>query len=164
MAPTPSRTTGPTPPGDGRPTGDGPGAGSRILSGGDTALDVRYGRTRGYRIRRRTIAITAGAIIVVVFIAWVVWAGLDGTSATVDTDDAGYVIKSDRLATVTSEVSVDPGTKVDCAVEVLNEGFDIVGWKVIHLPPSAQSSNTYTTTIKTLNRGVTGLIDKCWLP
>ncbi|MCU1527420.1 MAG: hypothetical protein JWP75_1183 [Frondihabitans sp.] len=158
MAPTPSRTTGPS------LSGDGPGSRPATPRGGDTALDIRYGRTRSYRIRRRTIAIAAGAIIVVVFIAWVVWAGLDGTSATVDTEDAGYVIKSDHLATVTSEVSVDPGTKVDCAVEVLNEGFDIVGWKVIHLAPSTLSSNTYTTTLNTMNRGVTGLIDKCWLP
>lgn len=102
--------------------------------------------------------------MVIVFGAWVIFAGLDGTSATISTDDAGYTITSDRVATVTSEVSVDPGTKVDCAVEVLNEGYTVVGWKVIHLPPSTQSSNTYTTTVNTMNRGVTGLIDKCWLP
>ncbi len=135
-------------------------------SSGDfaTALDRRYGRSRSFRLRRRWIAVIVGALFALVFGAWVIWAGFDGTSASVDTNDAGYTIQSDHHATVTSEVSTAPGTRVDCAVEVLNSGFDVVGWKVIHLAPSTQQSNTYVTQITTMNRGVTGLIDKCWLP
>jgi hypothetical protein len=133
-------------------------------SEGDSALDRRYGRTRSYRLRRRWIAVIVGGAFVVVFGAWVIFAAFDGTSASVDTNDAGYVIHNDHLATVTSEVSTDPGTKVDCAIEVLNSGFDVVGWKIVHLPASNVSANTYRTDIKTTNRGVTGLIDKCWLP
>lgn len=151
MAPSPSRVTGPRTQGDDSTTGD-------------SALDRRYGRTRAYRLRRRWIAAIAGSGIVVVFGAWVIFAAFDGTGASVDTNDAGYVIHSARSATVTSEVSVAPGTRVDCAVEVLNSGFDVVGWKVIHIPASTQQSNTYKTDIVTMNRGVTGLIDKCWLP
>jgi hypothetical protein len=133
-------------------------------SAGETALDRRYGRTRSYRLRRRWIAAIVGGAFVIVFGAWVIFAAFDGTSASVDTNDAGYVIHDDHSATVTSEVSVNAGTKVDCAIEVLNSGFDVVGWKVVHLPASTASANTYTTEIKTTNRGVTGLIDKCWLP
>jgi hypothetical protein len=132
--------------------------------GGENALDVRYGRTRSYRLRRRWIAAIVGGAFVIVFGAWVIFAAFDGTSATIDTNDAGYVIHDDHSATVRSEVSVDPGTRVDCAVQVLNSGFDVVGWKVVHLPPSTAQANTYTTEITTMNRGVTGLIDKCWLP
>lgn len=138
--------------------------GQAAAAPGDSALDRRYGRTRSYRLRRRWIAVIVGGAFVVIFGAWVIFAAFDGTSASVDSNDAGYVIHDDHSATVTSEVSVDPGTKVDCAVEVLNSGFDVVGWKVVHLPASTASTNTYTTQIKTTNRGVTGLIDKCWLP
>lgn len=127
-------------------------------------LDRRYGRSRSFRLRRRWIAGIVGVAFAIVFGVWVVWAGFDGTSASVDTNDAGYVIHGAHSATVTSEVSTDPGTKVDCAVEVLNKSFDIVGWKVVHLPASTKSSNTYVTQLNTTNRGVTGLIDKCWLP
>ncbi|ARC56221.1 hypothetical protein AS850_03920 [Frondihabitans sp. 762G35] len=161
MAPTPSRTTGaggPRPaPGSSDPSAGGPAT-------GDSALDIRYGRTRSFRLRRRWIAAIVGGAFVVVFAAWVVFAGLDGTSATIDTNDAGYVIHSDTSATVTSEVSVNPGTKVDCSIQVLNSSFGVVGWKVVHFPAQTSSTTTYTTELKTTSRGVTGLIDKCWLP
>lgn len=157
MAPSPTKSTGRD---DRTPRGDGVGRAAL----GETALDVRYGRTRSYRLRRRWIAVIVGGAFVVVFGAWVIFAAFDGTSATVETNDAGYVIHDDHSATVRSEVSVDPGTRVDCAVEVLNSGFDVVGWKIVHLPPSTAQANTYTTEITTMNRGVTGLIDKCWLP
>ncbi|AMM20237.1 hypothetical protein AX769_08750 [Frondihabitans sp. PAMC 28766] len=153
MAPTPSRTHE-------SHSSQEPGE-SREFA---TALDRRYGRSRTFRLRRRWIGAIVGVAFAAIFFVWVVWAGFDGTSASVDTNDAGYVIHNNHSASVTSEVSTDPGTRVDCAVEVLNSGFDIVGWKVVHLPASTQSSNTYVTQIKTMNRGVTGLIDKCWLP
>ncbi|GAA4671343.1 DUF4307 domain-containing protein [Frondihabitans cladoniiphilus] len=130
----------------------------------DSKLDERYGRTRSFRLRRRVIAIIVGGGIVVVFGAWVIFAAFDGTSASIDSNDAGYVIHDANNATVTSEISVDAGTRVDCSIEVLNSGFDVVGWKVVDFPASSQSSNVYTTDIKTTSRGVTGLIDKCWLP
>ncbi|ROQ38527.1 uncharacterized protein DUF4307 [Frondihabitans sp. PhB188] len=146
MAPTPSTTSER----DSRPA--------------DSALDRRYGRTRAFRLRRRWIAAIVGGAFVVVFGAWVIFAAFDGTSASIETDDAGYVIHDAHSATVRSEVSVAPGTRVDCAIQVLNSGFDVVGWKVVHFPVSTSQSNTYTTDLNTMNRGVTGLIDKCWLP
>lgn len=151
MAPTPGSTSTPT-------------SGASDERPLESALDHRYGRTRSYRLRRRWIAAIVGGAFVIVFGAWVVFAAFDGTSASIDSNDAGYVIHDDHSATVSSEVSVAPGTRVDCAVEVLNTGFDVVGWKVIHLAPSEHQSNTYTTNLTTMNRGVTGLIDKCWLP
>ena len=60
-------------------------------------------------------------------------------------------------ATVRSQVSVDPGTKVDCSIQVLNSGFDVVGWKVVHFPASTSQNNTYTTDLKTMNRRSHGL-------
>ncbi|RKR75001.1 DUF4307 domain-containing protein [Frondihabitans australicus] len=151
MAPTPSASSGTRDRRD--PTGEFA-----------TELDRRYGRSRSFRLRRRWIAVIVGVAFAAVFGAWVVWAGFDGTSASVDTDDAGYTILSDHQATVNSQVSVAPGTKVDCAVEVLNSGFDVVGWKIVHLPAQTQQTTVYKTSITTMNRGVTGLIDKCWLP
>lgn len=137
---------------------------SSTAPAGDSKLDVRYGRTRAFRLRRRWIAAIAGGVVVVVFGAWVLFAAFDGTSATIESNDAGYVIHDAHSATVRSQISVDPGTKVDCSIQVLNSGFDVVGWKVVHFPASTSQNNTYATDLKTMNRGVTGLIDKCWLP
>ena len=56
------------------------------------------------------------------------------------------------------------GRAVDCAVEAQNSGFGVVGWKIVHLPASDQRSVTYTTSLATSERAVTGLIYRCWLP
>jgi hypothetical protein len=81
----------------------------------------------------------------VVFAAWVIWAGLDST-------------------VVHSQVSVDPGVRAKCAVQVLDKSYSIVGWKEITLAPSEQRTRSVSTEVTTTTRGVTGLIHDCWIP
>lgn len=134
-------------------------------AGSTTAtLDDRYGRTAGRSRRTRFIAIVVAAAIVVVFGAWVIWAGPGQTSHGLDSDDVGYRIVSAHRATVDSQVSVDPGTTAKCAVQVLDKSYTIVGWKVVTLPPATERTRTITTTVNTTTRGVTGLIHTCWVP
>ncbi|WP_267420680.1 MULTISPECIES: DUF4307 domain-containing protein [unclassified Curtobacterium] len=127
-------------------------------------LDDRYGRTAGRSRRTRTIAIAAAAAIVVVFGAWVIWAGPGQTSHGLDSDDVGYQILSTHKAVVHSQVSVDPGTAAECTVQVLDKSYTIVGWKTVTLPPTTTRSRTITTDVNTTTRGVTGLIHTCWVP
>jgi hypothetical protein len=127
-------------------------------------LDDRYGRTAGRSRRTRTIAIAAAAAIVVVFGAWVIWAGPGQTSHGLDSDDVGYQILSTHKAVVHSQVSVDPGTAAECTVQVLDKSYTIVGWKTVTLPPTTERSRTITTDVNTTTRGVTGLIHTCWVP
>jgi hypothetical protein len=128
------------------------------------ALDDRYGRIAGRSRRTRTIAIAAAAAIVVVFGAWVIWAGPGQTSHGLDSDDVGYEILSAHEAVVHSQVSVDPGTPAECTVQVLDKSYTIVGWKTVTLPPTTERSRTITTDVNTTTRGVTGLIHTCWVP
>ena len=100
----------------------------------------------------------------VVFGAWVIWAGPGQTDHGLDTDDVGYEVLSDHSTVVHTQVSVDAGTTAKCAVQVLDKSYGIVGWKVITVPASKDHTRTITTQVNTTTRGVTGLIHSCWIP
>lgn len=128
-----------------------------------TALDARYGRTRGRRLRARTIAIIAGAGVLLVAVAWVLWVGLFGATASIETQDVGYTVIDSHTIDVRSQVSTDPGTTVSCSIQALNEKFAIVGWKVIALPAVTGRNRVFTERLRTSEPAVTGLIGSCWL-
>ena len=139
------------PPGDG-PTGDG-----------TADLDDRYGRTPGSAKRTRIIFIVAVAAFAVVFGAWLIWAGLIGTGAQLQTRDTGYRNVTDNSIDVQYSLTVDAGTPVRCAVQALNSSFSVVGWKIVDVPPSETRTRTLVETVRTSERAVTGLIHTCWL-
>jgi len=127
-------------------------------------LDARYGRSPRGRRRRLVVGLSVAVAFVVVFAAWVVFAAFDGTSSQLESADVGYQVTSDRAVEVQYTVTADTGRAVDCAVEAQNSGFAVVGWKIVHLPASERRSVTYTTSLATSERAVTGLIYRCWLP
>lgn len=127
------------------------------------SLDARYGRTAPRRARTRLIAILAGAGVLVVVVAWVIWAGLLGPSASLETRDLGYTLQDASTIEVRYEVTVDAGRSVACAVQALDAGFEIVGWKVVELPASEQVTRRFSETLRTSQEAVTGLIYRCWL-
>lgn len=126
-------------------------------------LETRYGRGRDTTRRTRTIAIVAGAVGLVVVIAWVVWGGLLGPDASLESRDIGYEIVDDGLVRVKFEVTADAGSDVGCAVQALNESFTVVGWKVVALPASNQRTRSFTEDVRTTELAVSGLIYRCWL-
>lgn len=128
-----------------------------------TALDRRYGRTRGRRLRARWLAVIVGALVLVVVVAWVLWAGLFGATASIETQDAGYAIVDANTVDITEQISVDPGTKVSCSFQALDEDFAIVGWKVVDLPAVSQRSRTIVERLRTYAPAANGLIGSCWL-
>jgi hypothetical protein len=127
------------------------------------ALDARYGRTPGSRRRERWAVLGAAVLFVVVFAAWVVWAGLDNGQGSLDAQDVGHRIVDDATVSVTWQVSVAEGTAVDCALQAQNSAHAIVGWRIVELAPSDTYTTRYTELVRTAQRGVTGLIYRCWL-
>jgi len=125
-------------------------------------LDERYGRSPRTRVRSRVLVIGAAIVFVVVFAVWVVWAGLDGTASAIEVRDTGYVL-TDSTATVRFELSMDPGTAATCAVQALDDGFEIIGWKIVDIPASTERTRGFVETVRTLIRPNTGLIYRCWL-
>lgn len=126
-------------------------------------LDARYGRSANRRKRDRILLLVGAAIFAIVLVAWVVWAGLDGSKPLIETEEIGYSVVDDHKVTVTFQVSVPVGTATSCAVEALNESFTVVGWKVIDLPPSDQYTRSFTEDLRTSELATTGLIYRCWL-
>ena len=106
----------------------------------------------------------AAAAVALVFLVWVIWAGPGQTSHGLDSSDVGYQVVSDHETVVHSQVSVDPGTKAKCAVQVLDKSFTIVGWREVRVPASDERTRSLNTAVKTVSRGVTGLIHDCWVP
>ena len=126
-------------------------------------LDARYGRTPSGRGRdRRLLWIVAGGFALVL-VAWVVWAGLDGSAPQIEARDTRHSIIDEHSVSVTFEVSMPAGSSASCAVEALNENFTIVGWKVVDLPPSELYTRSVTEIIRTTELSNTGLIYRCWL-
>lgn len=127
------------------------------------ALDARYGRSPGSSRRDRWIVVVVAVLFAAVFTAWVVWAGLDDGQGSLDARDIGHSLVDERTVSVTWEVSVTAGTEVSCALQAQNEAHGIVGWKIVDLPASDSYTRQYTETLRTAQRGVTGLIYRCWL-
>ncbi|MBC7517301.1 MAG: DUF4307 domain-containing protein [Microbacteriaceae bacterium] len=129
----------------------------------DDALDERYGRTRSRRRWNRRIALIAAGAGVFVVASWVVWGGLDGASTAVDSQNTAYKILSDRQVSMTWQVTLTPGTHGKCALQAQNTVHATVGWKIVDVPASDQRTQSFTGTINTTDRAVTGLIYRCWL-
>ncbi|MDM4763398.1 DUF4307 domain-containing protein [Galbitalea sp. SE-J8] len=127
-----------------------------------TDLDARYGRTRSSARRTRLVGSLAAAAIVLVFGAWVWWAGILSPSADIGVDPVGYSVGSDAVVTVRYQVTVDPGTAAKCAVQGLDATGGTVGWLVVDVPASQQHTRAFTTTVRTTQRAVTGVVNRCW--
>jgi hypothetical protein len=128
-----------------------------------TALDARYGNTPSRRLRTRTVAIIAGVGVLLVAVAWVLWVGLFGATSSIETQDVGYTVVDSHAIDIRSQLSTDPGTRVSCSIQALNEKFAIVGWKVVTLPAVTERNRVFTERVRTSEPAVSGLIGSCWL-
>lgn len=128
-----------------------------------TALDTRYGRTPGRRIRARWLAVIVGGVVVVVVVAWVLWAGLFGATASIETQDIGATIVNSHTVDLREQLTVDPGTRVTCSFRAIDLNFTIVGWKVVSFPAVKERNRVFTERLRTSAPAESGLIGSCWL-
>lgn len=127
------------------------------------ALAARYGRTPGSHRRALVVGVIAAAAVLVVVVAWVLWVGLFGPGASLESRDTAHRIAADGSVEISFEITTPPGTAVSCALQALNEQFAIVGWKVVEIPPGQQRTRSFVETIQTTEQPTTGLIYRCWL-
>jgi hypothetical protein len=126
-------------------------------------LERRYGRTPDRKRRERWILGGAAAAFAVVLVAWVVWAGLDGSRPQVQATDLGHRLIDDHSVEVTWRLSVPAGNETACVVQAYNEDFTIVGWRIVEIPASERPLRTFTETVRTALEPNTGLVSECWL-
>ncbi len=143
--------------------GDNNAAANTSATSTAATLDARYGRTPGNARRTRIISWGAAGAFVLVFGAWLVWGGLLGTPAELESRDVGHTVVDDRHVDVRFEITTDAGKPVTCALQALNESFGIVGWEIVELGASDQRNRTFVESVRTSELAVTGLIYRCWL-
>ncbi len=146
------------------PSPDAPTPGPARSASTRSLLDARYGRRPGDRRRTRVMVIAAAAAFAIVFTAWLVWGGLSGTNASLETRELGYSNATATSIDVRWEVSAQPGTKVRCALQALNGSFGIVGWRIVELGASPERTRVFRESLRTAEPAVTGLPYRCWLP
>lgn len=127
------------------------------------SLDERYGRTTSRRRRDLTIIWAGAAAFAVVLAAWVVWVAFDDTDVTVASRDIAHRVLDDRTVRISYDVSMEPGTTAQCALQVQSETHRIVGWKIVDIPASERYTQAFTDIVRSTQQGVTGLIYRCWL-
>jgi len=127
------------------------------------AIAARYGRTPGSRARDRRLLWIVAAAFVLVFVAWVVWAGLDGSRPSIEARNTAHELIDDTRVSVSFEVTGPQNTPMACSVQALNEQFAVVGWKVVELPLSDKRTRSFTELVRTTELSNTGVVDTCWV-
>lgn len=143
-------------------TGQGAdGAGARPSAA--SALDSRYGRTPDRRPRARLVAWIAGAAVVAVVIAWVVWAGRFSPDAALEARDSGFEVVAENEIEVRWQLTAPAGSEVSCAIKAISEKKATVGWRVVEVPPSEHAVRTVSERLITTEPADGGLLYRCWL-
>jgi hypothetical protein len=130
------------------------------------ALSARYGRTPERHRRRRLIAIAAGIGGALALVAWLVFgSGILRADATIDTRNLGFEnLDENANVRVRFELSIDPGTAAECAVQAVDADYGTVGWKVLDVPASTERTRSFDVELRTTARAESGLIYRCWVP
>ena len=122
-------------------------------------VQQRYGRDR-LKARDRILAISTAAVALVSFLVWAVIVSIDNSNQVTHRDIA-YEVIDEYSTNVTFEVSRNPGQAVSCDVTVLNQSFAIVGFLTVDVAPSDSRSTVISSTIRTTELGVSGLVEGC---
>jgi hypothetical protein len=123
---------------------------------------ARYGDVPSPGRRRAVLAVIAA--LALAGVAFVVWAGLASAQREVRWDDVGYEVLDDTTVTVTFNVVKDPDATVECRLKALNGSFAEVGLATVEVGPAAERAVQRTATIRTQERAVTAVVDRCGAP
>jgi hypothetical protein len=126
-------------------------------------LAARYGRTPAHRARMRLVAVLAAVGVAIVVVAWVIWVGLFGPDASLETKDVGFVAHSDSSVEVRWQLTAPSDTPVSCAVKATSEKHAVIGWRIVDVPPSEQTTRILSETLRTSEPPNGGAVFRCWL-
>jgi hypothetical protein len=122
-------------------------------------LQQRYGQDR-FRNRDRILAISIAAVALTSFLIWAIFVSIDNSNQVTHRDIA-YEVIDEYSTNVTFEVSRNLGQAVSCDLTVLNQSFAIVGFLTVDVAASESRSTVISSTIRTTELGVSGLVDGC---
>lgn len=111
---------------------------------------------------RRTVLVGTG-LVAASFTAWVVWAGLGAADRDVRWRDVGYRVVGNDRVDVTFDVIKEPGTTARCTLKALSAGYATVGIATVDVGPAPERVVRTSTTVRTQELAVTGVVDGCEL-
>lgn len=120
-------------------------------------LRQRYGRSAP-RPRLLWLLGAVASLALVLGIVWTVQQNLDA----VDANGVGYQVIDEHTVQLSFMVTAPREREVICALEALDEVKGIVGWKIVHLPASAEHTRIFTERIPTVAAATTVLVNSCW--
>ena len=126
----------------------------------------RYGKGPEALRRRRLGVIVAASTFALLFVVWLIWAGLTGVSKPVFKTTAFELIGTNQIK-VTMLVSKPQNSNVECSVQALKADYGIVAYKQVTITGDKSSTGSIedvskVVLLRTTEQAVTGLVDDCW--
>ncbi|MGC5048977.1 DUF4307 domain-containing protein [Micrococcus porci] len=130
----------------------------------ETTLATRYGV--GQRRDRRRLRAVLGAVALVLAVAAAVAVALGNSVGRVEAKDVGYRIDDAAHAAVTFQVTLPRGVEAAaCDLKVMDAQYAPVGFHTVRVSAGpdhpAGETVTYTADVRTVGRGVTGVVEGC---
>ena len=124
-------------------------------------LANRYGKSPAKARNQRILWTSIGALLVVAFFVWSIAINF-GSPAKLSASVQNFAVVSEIQTNVT--VTVNNPTSQDgvCAINVLNKGFSVVGYKELVVAGSLGNQPTLEAAINTTSLGVSTTVDRCW--
>jgi Domain of unknown function (DUF4307) len=123
-------------------------------------LDERYGRRPPGR-RRRTLLVTALAVVAVAALAWAVWAVAGLSRAAVSVGEVRVDASDPGLVRVSFEVIVPSGRPAVCAVRATDAAGGVVGWTDVRVVPGGSGATTAEVAVRTSLPATGGGVRDC---
>ena len=117
----------------------------------------RYG---GPLVSRRTSRVLL-AVAAAVFLAVVVYVGMQASNTPVRSEMLAYEHVADDVIAVDYQVTMDPGTEATCTIQALNKGRAQVGFVETEIPAQETRSSAHHIEISTQGEAVSAEIVSC---
>jgi Domain of unknown function (DUF4307) len=127
--------------------------------GGEQSLEDRYGAPRP---GRRVGWLVAVGVLVVGFVAWVVWAALSHAAPSTGATLRSYEVLSEHRTRVQLDVHQAAGQPLVCTVTTQAPDHAVVGEKRVRLPAADVAQDiAVTVAVKTDRAATTAVVSDC---
>jgi len=118
----------------------------------------RYGAPRPWA---RPLTIVVAALLAVVGLVWLLWAGLYHATPPVSAQLRSFHVQSDDAVTASIDLRREPGMAVVCVLEAQAADHFVVGERQVRVPAGPQQALTRTYRIETERPATNAVLDSC---
>jgi hypothetical protein len=128
-------------------------------------LAERYGRTKERARRNRVAVISLATVLTITALTWMI-ASQFFSPTKVQFKTTAYEISSSNRASVNFQV-LGINEPAVCAIQILDQSYAVAGYREVIIPAAKPDQSgrwvDFATTLNTIEKGVSGVVDKCWL-